>query len=146
MKSLDLNDSAIAIYWKEQPLKPGAKREVGFEYGLWNLASQGSRLAATVDGAFRPDGRIDRGRLRQPAGRTSDGRDRDFDAAGRLQAPRREPDASASQAGRRTPGAATCPVTWKVQAGPTGKYEFTVTSSSGLSQTLPVEIRKSILD
>ena len=40
------------------PLSPGAKREVGFEYGLWNLASQGSRLATIVDGAFRPDGEL----------------------------------------------------------------------------------------
>jgi hypothetical protein len=56
MKALDLNDSAIVIYWEEQPLKPDERREVGFEYGLWSLASQGSRLAATVAGVFRPDG------------------------------------------------------------------------------------------
>ena len=58
LKSFDLDDSAIVIYWNEQPLKPGAKREVGFEYGLWNLVRTGGRLAATVDGAFRPDGAL----------------------------------------------------------------------------------------
>jgi hypothetical protein len=34
MKALGLNDSAVTIYWKEQPLKAGATREDGFEYGL----------------------------------------------------------------------------------------------------------------
>jgi hypothetical protein len=35
-------------------------------------------------------------------------------------------------------------VTWKVQAGPIGKYQFTVQTDSGVSQTLPVEIKKPI--
>ena len=39
---------------------------------------------------------------------------------------------------------ANVPITWRVRAGPTGSHEFTVTSSSGSSQTLAVEIRKSI--
>src|SRR5262249_40586953 len=41
MKALGLNDSAVTMYWQEQPLAAGASREVGFEYGLWDLASQG---------------------------------------------------------------------------------------------------------
>ena len=47
MKMLDRDDSAVVIYWKEDALAPGAAREVGFEYGLWNLARVGARLAAT---------------------------------------------------------------------------------------------------
>jgi hypothetical protein len=39
---------------------------------------------------------------------------------------------------------ANVPITWRVQAGPTGSYELNVTANSGLSQTLKVEIRKSI--
>jgi hypothetical protein len=37
-------------------------------------------------------------------------------------------------------------VTWKVRAGPTGKYELTIKSSTGVSQTLPVEIKSAIFD
>jgi hypothetical protein len=58
MKALDLNDSAVVLYWQEQPLGPGKDREVGFEYGLWSLAGASSRLAATVDGLFRPGGEL----------------------------------------------------------------------------------------
>src|SRR5262249_18468175 len=36
------------------------------------------------------------------------------------------------------------PVTWKVRAGPTGKYEFTVKTRSGLTQTIPVEVKNPI--
>jgi hypothetical protein len=40
---------------------------------------------------------------------------------------------------------ANVPITWKLQApAAAAKYELTVTSSSGLSQTLRLEIRKSI--
>ena len=146
MKSFDLNDSAIAIYWKEEPLNAGAKREVGFEYGLYNLASQGDRLAATVDGAFRPDGEltvvayVKRLRLRRTADET---------VTLTLPGSFKLLEGAESQAIPRLPKGAKSdnyPVTWKVKAGPTGKYEFTVKSSTGLSQTLPVEIRKSILD
>jgi hypothetical protein len=37
-------------------------------------------------------------------------------------------------------------VTWKVRAGATGKYELTITSGSGATQTVPVEIKSAIFD
>jgi hypothetical protein len=39
---------------------------------------------------------------------------------------------------------ANVPITWRVQAGPTGSYKFRVKSSLGASQELPVKIRQSI--
>jgi hypothetical protein len=142
LKSLGLDDSAVTIYWNEEPLEPGSSREVGFEYGPWNLASEGSRLATTVDGAFRPGGELtvvayvnqagqqneETVTLKLPEGFTL------LEGAPTQQVPKLPRDAKNT----------TLPITWRVQAGPTGSHEFLVTASSGLSQTLKVEIRKSI--
>jgi hypothetical protein len=143
MKALDLNDSAITIYWQEESLKPGGKRDVGFEYGLWSLARKGSRLAATVDGAIRPGGELtviayvnraglenqdDSVTLKLPEGFKL------VEGAATQPVPRLAKDARSGN----------FPVTWKVQAGSTGSYELTVTSGSGLSQALRLEIRQSI--
>jgi hypothetical protein len=140
LKSLHLDDSAVAIYWKEEPLPPRGKREVGFEYGLGNLASAGSRLATTVDGAFRPGGqltvvayvRADRPNetltLKLPEGfRLLEGEETQ-------RVPQLPPNARS----------ANVPITWRVEAGPTGSYQLHVTSSQGLSQVLRVKIRQSI--
>jgi hypothetical protein len=143
MKALDLNDSAIVIYWKEQPLKPGAKRQVGFEYGLWNLASQDSQLATTVDGAFRPDGELTVVAYVNRAGRenTDDTVTLTLPEGFKLQAgDQTQPVPKLSKNARTS----NVPITWKVLAGPTGAYEFKVECSSGQTQTLRVEIRKPI--
>jgi hypothetical protein len=145
MKSLGLNDSAVTMYWKEEPLAPGAGREVGFDYGLWNLASQGDQLAATVDGVFRPDGELTVVAYVHQAG--PEGAEETVKLAlpegfkllegdETQPVPRLPRDA---QGGNR-------PVTWKVRAGATGKHELTITSSSGATQTVPVEIKSAIFD
>jgi hypothetical protein len=141
LKSLGLNDSAVTIYWKEAPLAPGGKREVGFEYGLWNLVSEGNRLATTIDGAFRPEGELtvvayvhrseqqkETVTLKLPEG---------FQL---LEGAETQPVPALPGDARN----ANIPITWRVRAGPTGSHKFTVTSSSGVSQTLEVVIRKSI--
>ena len=143
MKSLDPNDSAITIYWQEQILKPGTQREVGFEYGLWNLASQGSQLAATVDGAFRPDGEltviayVNRSAQANKAGTVTLTLPEGFTLLAGTETqtvPLLPKDARSDN----------YPVTWKVKAGPTGQYELTVKSGAGLSQTLSLNIKKPI--
>ncbi len=141
MKSLDLNDSAIVMYWKEQGLPPGEQREVGFEYGLGSLSGAGGRLAVTVDGVFRPDGPLtvvayvnEEGdetlTLTLPDGFKL------LEGAATQPVP---PPSREAKGGNR-------PVTWRVQAGPTGKYEFTVKSGAGVSQAVPVEIKQSLFD
>jgi hypothetical protein len=55
-----LADSAVTMYWAEKDLAPGARREVGFTYGLGILAGdtgQG-RLALAVGGSFAPGGEL----------------------------------------------------------------------------------------
>ncbi len=141
MKSLDPHDSAIVMSWKEQSLAPGEKREVGFEYGVGSLAGQGGRLGVTVDGVFRPDGHLtvvayvneegdDSVTLTLPDG---------FKLLEGTATQSVPPPARAAKSGSR-------PVTWQVQAGPTGKYEFTVKTGAGVSQTVPAEIKGAIFD
>jgi hypothetical protein len=143
MKALDLNDSAITIYWKEQPLEPGGRREVGFEYGLWSLVSLGSRLAATVDGAFRPGGQLT---VVAYVARSADG---DESETVTLALPERFRFVAGTATQKVPPlpsGARSgnVPVTWTVQAGPIGTHALTVKSSAGPTQTLRVDVRKSI--
>jgi hypothetical protein len=148
MKSGNLNDSAIVIYWKEAPLAPGAgkAREVGFEYGLWNLARGGSRLAATVDGSFRPGGDLTVVAYVGRAGLE------DTDETVTLEVPDgfKLVEGAATQVVPKRPAGASranLPVTWKVRAGATGgQHALTVRSSAGQSQTLRVQIKSAIFD
>jgi hypothetical protein len=147
MQALGLHDSAVVLYWKEQPLEPGSSRDVGFEYGLWNLASQDSRLAATVDGVFRPDGQLTVVAYVHQSG-PEEGQE-----TVTLTVPDEEGfkllEGAETQTVPRLPQGAESgnrPVTWKVKAGATGKVEFTVKTGSGLKQTIPVEIKSPIFD
>jgi hypothetical protein len=48
-------DSAVTLYWPEKELGAGARREVGFAYGLGEVTGDG-RLALAVGGSFLPGG------------------------------------------------------------------------------------------
>jgi hypothetical protein len=103
---------------------------------------KGSRLAATVDGAFRPGGELTVvAYLHRAAG--------DADEALTLTLPEGFTllEGAATQPPPQLPKdarAGNVPVTWKVRAGPTGQYELTVKSGAGPAQTLRVEIKKPI--
>jgi hypothetical protein len=51
-------DSAVTIYWTEKSLKPGAKRVVGFAYGLGNFSSSSGKIGLSTGGDFTPGGTI----------------------------------------------------------------------------------------
>ncbi len=142
MKSLGLNDSAVAMYWKEQPLKPGARREIGFEYGFWKLASAGSALGVTVDGVFRPGKTLTVVAYVNSVGLTGDETatlvlpDGFKVLSGSPTQP--VPKAAADVRGGNRP------ITWRVEAGSVGQYEFTVKTSTGVAQSVPVEIKQEI--
>src|SRR5262249_15310504 len=128
--------------WKEQPLGPNEKREVGFEYGLWELASASGRLAATVDGVFRPDGE-----LTVVAYVARSGQEGDETVTLTLPEGFRLVEGEATQRvrrRRRDAKSATQPVTWKVRAGAAGDHELTLRTSTGLTQTLSVKIKGEI--
>jgi hypothetical protein len=52
--------SAVTIYWLEKDLAPGARREVGFTYGLGSIAGDNGqgRLGVVVGGAFGSGGEL----------------------------------------------------------------------------------------
>jgi hypothetical protein len=146
IKTLDPADSCVTMYWDERALGPGERREVGFAYGLGNVASDtdaAGRLGLSVGGSFKPGGEFtltalvsnpQRGEtlsLELPAGfQLTDS-----------EATQKVPEVPAEAARR------TSPVTWKIRAGGEGGYTLTVRSSSGAAQALPVRIRStSIFD
>src|SRR5207244_1993769 len=45
-------DSAVVLYWPERELEPRESRQVGFAYGLGNVASSSGTLALTVGGSL----------------------------------------------------------------------------------------------
>ena len=144
MKSLPPGDSAVTLYWGERPLAPGGRREVGFSYGLGNLAGgEGKgRLAVAVGGAFVPGGRFAvTAYVSQPGA----------DESLALELP--EGFTLVEGEARRPvpplpPGSATrhSPVTWQVRApASAGRFRLRVTSSNGLSQSQEIVIRSQRL-
>jgi hypothetical protein len=145
MKSLGLNDSAVTIYWKEEPLAPGGRRDVGFEYGRWNLVAEDSRLAATVDGAFRPEGELTVVAYVHQTGQEEAGATVTLELPAGFQLLAGDQTQQVPKLPRDAKNG-NRPVTWKIRAGPIGRYTLTVKTSAGLTQDLPVEIKQSIFD
>jgi hypothetical protein len=128
-------DSAVTMYWQEQPLQPGGRREVGFAYGL-GMVSSGNRLLLTVGGRLVRGG--------------------DFTLAALVQNPVRGEtltltlpegltlvEGSAKENVPEVPAGAsrqTSPVTWRLRASKDGRYVLKVKSSQGDVQEQPVRI------
>ena len=141
MKTLWPYDSAVVVYWNDTPLPAGGKREIAIAYGLGNVASS-SKLLMTVDGTFKPGGELTVTALvSEPApGETLTLRVPDGFRIGD-EATQTIPELQAESASRNRP------VTWKIKAGPVGKYDLEVRSSSGAAQTKTVTIKaNSIFD
>jgi hypothetical protein len=140
MKSLWPYDSAVVLYWNERPLAPGGRREVGFAYGLGNVASS-ERLLLTVDGSFKPGGELtvtalvnkptkdEKVTLTVPSGLSVLG-----EATQQVL-----PDGAAPE----EVGVGNRPVTWKVKAGVLGEHELQVESTTGAVQRKRVRIKES---
>jgi hypothetical protein len=132
-------DSAVTMYWDEQQLAPGARREVGFAYGLGTVSSGegGGRLLLSLGGPLVPGGEFTLTALVHnplPGERLT------------LELPPgfRLATGEASQAVPPVPVSATrptSPVTWRVRAGSDGRYDLRVRSSAGATQNQPVTIR-----
>ena len=138
LKSMGLDDSAVTLYWKEEPLAPGAARIVGFEYGLQELARRDDKLATSIDGAYRPGGEITVIAYVEPAA-----------AEGEITLTL--PEGFESIEGQLTQsvpkagaGVRYVPITWRIRAGAIGTYDLVVRANTGESQTIRVEIRKGI--
>src|SRR5205085_7138683 len=127
--------SAVVMYWDDRPLGPGARREVGFAYGLGDVVSDGAgRLLLSAAGQFVPGG--------------------EFTLTAQVKDPLPEerltltlPDGFELLAGgdrvQAVPPVAAdatrqiSVVTWRIRAGAAGKHRLKVDSSAKGSQTQP---------
>jgi hypothetical protein len=134
-------DSAVAMYWPERELKPGAKRTVGFAYGLGTVTSTGSgKLAVTLGGSFRPKEVFTvTAKVSNPV----------KDQTLTLYLPKGLELVECKERQRVPPlpkqaANQTSLVTWKVKILRTGKYALKVESSTGISQSKTITITKPL--
>ena len=121
-------DSAVVMYWDDKPLAAGDSREVGFAYGLGNVASDKDaegRLGLSVGGRFVKGGEFT---LTALVANPKRGEELTLD----LPAGFKLVEGELTQKVPPVPADATrrtSPVTWKVRAGDEGSYTLKVTSS-----------------
>lgn len=142
IKTMRDADSAVTIYWNERMLKAHETREVGFAYGLGNIASgEGKgKLAVTIDGDFSPEGIFTlTAYVREPGrGETVS-----------LKLPQgfrieRGGETQKVPSLREDSMSKNSPVTWRVRApAKRGAYSLRVESSTGVAQSQKVIIRKN---
>jgi predicted secreted protein len=127
-----LDDSAVILYWSDKTLPAGAKRAIGFSYGLGQLASS-EKLAVTLGGSFEPGRQFtvtayvrnptagQKLRLELPEGlkRLSGAEVQDVPRAGKE---------------------GTSLVTWHARVEHTGTFRLVVHSSTGLTQAKTINI------
>ncbi len=132
-------DSAVTMYWNEQPLEPGKTRTVGFTYGLGHVDTSESEghLLLTVGGRLVRNGEFTlTAQVHNPA--------QDEKLTLTLPPGFEILEGSANQEVPPVPAGATrpdSPVTWRIRAGDDGKYELSVQSNKGAKQKLPLTIR-----
>jgi hypothetical protein len=132
-------DSAIVLYWNPVELKPGASREMAFSYGLGNL--KGGKLGITVGGTLAVNREMtviayvadpqpgETATLVLPEG---------FEFLANSAPTQPVPEAERGGDGKIRPS----PVTWRIRPTVEGRQALSVTTSTGLSVSQPVTIRK----
>jgi hypothetical protein len=138
-------DSAVTIYWDPKEIKPHQSRQVGFTYGLGNLAGKesGGKLALTAGGSFKTG---DEFTVTAYVSNPTPGQTVELTLPDGLELVGGEQKQSVPAVPL---GAATrnSPVTWKVKGAKAGTHTVKVQSSNGAEQTLPVTIRtKGLFD
>lgn len=141
MRSLPPGDSAVTMYWGERPLNAGKSREVGFAYGLGQVASKEGRgeLAVTAGGDFAPGGNFTvTAYIRKPqAGQKVSLVLPDGFTLLEGESSQTVPTLTANATSNFSP------VTWRVRSpNRDGAYDLTVRSSRGESQTQHITLRQ----
>ncbi len=139
--TIEPGDSCVTMYWPVKTLGPGESREVGFEYGLGDVAASesGGKLGLTADGDRTPGGE-----LTVTAYVANPGANQTVT----LTLPNGFQVADGGGLTRPVPAAGgvsrMSPVTWKVKAGGAGEYTLKA-ESNGASQTKKIKIRQRTL-
>jgi hypothetical protein len=135
-------DSAVVMYWLEEVLAPGKKRELGFTYGLGDVTvSESALVGLTVGGSFTKNGDVSvvalvadphakNIKLELPPG---------------LQLQGETPELQTVPAPEKTKeGMQPSPITWRVRALAAGEFIITVTTNPGaghsVTQTRKIKI------
>lgn len=137
------NDSAIVLYWSPKDLATGAKRDVGFTYGLGTETGD-SGLSLSIGGEFSPNRPLSV--VAQVEG-DKDGRTAKIILPDGLKLLKREDEKEAKDTqpvpspfrdgeGKLRPN----PITWRIQAERTGIFPITVETSDGKKQTKRISI------
>jgi len=143
IKSTTPPDSAATIYWEPRELRPHETREVGFAYGLGNVASSsGGALGLTAGGSFEPSGEFTVTALvsRPQSGENAtltlpeNGGFKLLDGDETQAVPPLSRDAQSRNSA----------VTWRIQApAEGGRFRLDVKLSTGAAQSLNITIKKS---
>ncbi len=97
------HDSAVTMYWDPKPLAAGKSRDVGFAYGLGDVAaSEGGGLRLTTGGDFSPGGEFT---VAAEVGNPTAGQTVTLTLPTGFQVARRRPDAAGPGGGRGRPPA-----------------------------------------
>jgi hypothetical protein len=132
------DDSAVVMYWKEREVKPGEKREVGFSYGLGDIAAKSGALGVTVGGSFTPGGELTVVGLvsrPQPNEKLTLTLPQGFTLV----------SGEATQPVPPSTGGRPSPVTWRVRSSGPGRFDLRVHSSAGADQTRRIAIKTNTI-
>jgi hypothetical protein len=133
-------DSAAVLYWAEKKLAPGAKRTLGFTYGLGNFASdKEGKLGLILAGPFQVGGDMTILALVK---------DPQADQTVSLKLPK-ELELAKGEETQKVPmpppgSSSISPVTWTVRTPQDGVVAFTVATSTGASLRQGVRINKKV--
>jgi hypothetical protein len=135
-------DSAVILYWKEQQLKPGEKREIGFAYGLGHVASTepGGKLGLTLGGSFAPGQTFTATAYAQ---NPTKGQTLTLELPQGLARVEGEGDEKQTVPAPVPGSNNTSVVTWKVKVLQTGSFPLKVVSSNGQSQARTISIARA---
>jgi hypothetical protein len=129
-------DSAVTLYWDEKPLAPGAKREVGFAYGLGQTSRDSvGKVSLSMGGRFVAGGEITLAAIveKPQSGETLS-----------LKLPEECSMLTGSVALQAVPappaGAGRSVVTWRMKAAVAGTYQLELRSSTGATLVQPVVV------
>jgi hypothetical protein len=138
MKNIE-TDSAVVVYWSEEPMAPGKVRKLGFSIGLGNVST-----GLAVGGSFAPGGELTVVSLISNYTKDMTATlvlPEEFKLVDDYQATQTVPPPARQGDGALRPS----PLTWRVRSSAAGTFTFEVETSTRSKQTQKVTIRPDTL-